>query len=409
MIYFGTVEDRLDPKKMGRVKVRIMGVHSPNLSEVPTDSLPWATVMTPTTSPSTSGVGHTPYLVSGSWVVVVFNDKNLQDPIVIGSIPGYPEERRSRNVGFADPSGQFPRWTNDSDLSYSARQNKFRSSAHYTQKNDERLEDISVAAPPRVTTVAADQADEYYNPTPWSEVEASNNHIPTYPMNHVYESESGHVIEVDDTPGARRRHTYHPSGTYEEIYDDGTRSIKIVGKDYEMILNGKNMYVNGDLNVTCTGNMRHLVEGNYHLEVQKDFTLAVQGSMQQKVGGNWEGEIIKDRSFTIGNNDNLTVHIDQVETIVGNKTVSVQKDWENTITQNYDVTSFANITQFSKSGTSATTLGGYNVTSQNNIKIESPSSLNLTIKTDVTESIGGNQTTTVTGNIDINATRIDLN
>jgi hypothetical protein len=89
--------------------------------------------------------------------------------------------------------------------------------------------------------------------------------------------------------------------------------------------------------------------------------------------------------------------------------VSVQKDWENTITQNYDVTSFANITQFSKSGTSATTLGGYNVTSQNNIKIESPSSLNLTIKTDVNESIGGNQTTTVTGNIDINATRIDLN
>ena len=46
--------------------------------------------------------------------------------------------------------------------------------------------------------------------------------ISSYPNNHVYESESGHVQEFDDTPGAERIHTYHRAGTFEEIHPDGS-------------------------------------------------------------------------------------------------------------------------------------------------------------------------------------------
>jgi hypothetical protein len=37
-----------------------------------------------------------------------------------------------------------------------------------------------------------------------------------YPYNKSTHTESGHVFEVDDTPGEERLHTYHRTGTYTE-------------------------------------------------------------------------------------------------------------------------------------------------------------------------------------------------
>ena len=49
-----------------------------------------------------------------------------------------------------------------------------------------------------------------------------------YPYNHVYESESGHVKEFDDTAGAERIHERHTSGTGYEIGPAGTKVTKVV-------------------------------------------------------------------------------------------------------------------------------------------------------------------------------------
>ena len=48
-----------------------------------------------------------------------------------------------------------------------------------------------------------------------------------YPYNHVHESESGHIQEIDDTPGGERLYKQHKSGTYEEIIADGTKTVKV--------------------------------------------------------------------------------------------------------------------------------------------------------------------------------------
>lgn len=63
-------------------------------------------------------------------------------------------------------------------------------------------------------------------PTPYAAV---------YPYNHVYESESGHVIEIDDTPNAQRLHWYHRSGTFKEIHPDGIQVEKIVKSQYNFV------------------------------------------------------------------------------------------------------------------------------------------------------------------------------
>ena len=45
--FVGVVEDRADPKKLGRVRVRCLGYHTENLDKLPTDDLPWAHPMNP--------------------------------------------------------------------------------------------------------------------------------------------------------------------------------------------------------------------------------------------------------------------------------------------------------------------------------------------------------------------------
>ena len=43
----GVVEDRHDPDKMGRVKVRWLGYHTNEQQKIGTEDLPWSQVMSP--------------------------------------------------------------------------------------------------------------------------------------------------------------------------------------------------------------------------------------------------------------------------------------------------------------------------------------------------------------------------
>ena len=52
----GVVEDRQDPLYLGRCKVRILGWHTEDKTELPTASLPWAQVLMPVTSASQTNV-----------------------------------------------------------------------------------------------------------------------------------------------------------------------------------------------------------------------------------------------------------------------------------------------------------------------------------------------------------------
>lgn len=90
--WFGVVEDREDPEKLGRVRVRIIGYHIDNKAILPTERLPWAIPIQPITSAATSGVGGAPLgPVPGSWVVGFFMDGHeCQQPMIFGTIAGKP-------------------------------------------------------------------------------------------------------------------------------------------------------------------------------------------------------------------------------------------------------------------------------------------------------------------------------
>ena len=179
--FVGVVEDRQDPQRLGRVKVRCLGFHTENLSYLPTADLPWSHVMHPVTDPSMHGLGHTPtFMVEGSWVVGFFRDSvEKQLPIVIGTLPGVPVSRKT-GVGFADtreqgvPYGHYPsddglphsgHKVGESDTSKLARGVESEKHKALQRRRQRRLVGIPMATRPEMTaTVAGNTGEKLDNP-----------------------------------------------------------------------------------------------------------------------------------------------------------------------------------------------------------------------------------------------------
>jgi hypothetical protein len=423
----GVVEDRNDPVQMGRVKVRCFGYHTEDKNEIPIEDLPWALTINGIQSGSVSGMGYSPIgLVEGSWVIGFFLDGDrAQEPIVIGSLSGVPSTSSSPHIGFNDPNGEYPRWVNESDMNLAGRESLCETHPARIHKNSNRVNDsgqsikFPCARPPKITSVAPDRAASYYTLYTWNELPAADNYTSVYPYNHVYETESGHLQEFDDTEGMERFHRYHPSGTYEEIIADGSKTIKVVGDSYELLLQNDNVYIKGNYNVTVGGTKRELIKGNYHLQVEGDVSYDFQKSWQTKVAHNQESEIGKTRAVNISDDDFKTlIKGDNIENIVeGEKILNVKRDYTLTVNEDYALTTFGNTQFFSTGDYKLTNLGNHYVTSKGDMTIQSPGNQSVAISGNMTSSISGSvnetvaggQTTAVTGNLKFTAAKIDLN
>ena len=78
--YIGVVVDRRDPNLTGRVRVRVLNVHSMDKNELPTADLPWAIVL------KTGSMFQAPE--TGKVVMVQFTDGDSNYPNVIGIADG---------------------------------------------------------------------------------------------------------------------------------------------------------------------------------------------------------------------------------------------------------------------------------------------------------------------------------
>jgi predicted chitinase len=105
--WFGVVEDRNDPLRLGRCRVRIIGYHSEDNEVLPTEDLPWAMPVMPANSAGTSGVGWSPTgAVEGSWVVGFFADgENGQHPMFFGTVGAIPGGLRASDCQPEDGVG----------------------------------------------------------------------------------------------------------------------------------------------------------------------------------------------------------------------------------------------------------------------------------------------------------------
>ncbi len=349
--FVGVVEDRNDPEQLGRIKVRIYSIHTEDKAAIPTEDLPWAMVLNPITSASISGVGRSPTgIVEGAWVFGVFLDAEFyQEPLVLGSLYGKPS-LEPRDQGFFDHKNKMYPLNNpelaeigESSVNRHARDEEAEDHINLEEKRSskESLGTVESARAFSVKSVQADKADKFYKRTTWKEPhprEGGQGDDPapvpqsTYPLNHVWYTEAGHLFEVDDTPDAERIHWYHKKGTFQEIQPDGNRVTKINGDDYSITLGDNDVYIKGNVNVTIDGDARLLIKGDKVEEVDGDYFLSVRGDYIKKVQGNESKEIISDQSVQINGNKSERVSKNVTLTTVGNFVDSIKGLFTKTVT-----------------------------------------------------------------------------
>ena len=326
--YTGVVEDRNDPNKVGRVRVRALGHHTSNTTILPTSDLPWAHTMLPVTSAGISGLGHSATgLVEGSWVFGYFRDGNeRQEMIVMGTLPGVPAEL-SQAGGFYDPNGIYPKYKDEPDTNRLAVNNEDKPHLANTLRIATRITGIATADFNAFTAagglaVIASDGDTFDQPEiPYAAV---------YPYNNVYESESGHLIEYDDTSGNERIHTRHRTGTSTEIDASGNKVEIIKGESYRLLSNKEQVQITGNSDITIDGrhklyiNKSNTLNNHYDIQIGAGASINIQvddgnvniHTVQGKINMNAGG----DYNLKVGGNYTVEVAGNTTETIEGSKT-----------------------------------------------------------------------------------------
>ena len=345
--FIGVVEDRFDPLKVGRLRVRCLGIHTGDKLTLPTIDLPWASVMLPTTSAGISGLGQSPsFIVEGAWVWGYFRDGSglMQEMVIVGTLPGRPAELGKTASGFYDPNSRLDENGEPTGVSVYPKELEVDTNRLAVNLKDDDGNEINphlaleLRRATRITglatadfdaTKAADNSDIVASDTDtWDQPEIA--YATIYPSNHVYESESGHILEFDDTSAAERIHLQHKTGSSFEYNPNGDRVQIIKGIDYKLTSSHNLVNIEGRSDISIGG--RHKIyinkdgqtNNHYDIQVGPNASVNIQvdkGDMNVVLkDGKLNTNVAGDYNMKIGGNMNLDVRGNKIETVSGSKT-----------------------------------------------------------------------------------------
>ena len=213
--FVGDVVSLGDPLQVGRIRVRIHGVHSNDKVDIPDEDLPWAQVVASISEGGTNGLGNPLGIQVGALVFGIFFDgKNSQLPLIFGSIPKLEGDSETSSVN------QLARGTN---------------------------------------TIAK-------TPNPLFNGEDASPYAAEYPHNKVTQTKSGHVIEIDDTPEHERIQIYHKSGTCVHFHPNGD-VVTYMSNGFKTVTGNEKIHVVGDMEITADKNINiKSTGGNINIE-----------------------------------------------------------------------------------------------------------------------------------------------
>ena len=156
----------------------------------------------------------------------------------------------------------------------------------------------------------------------WDQPEIAYGSI--YPNNHVYESESGHILEFDDTSAAERIHLQHKTGSSFEYNPNGDRVQIIKGIDYKLTSSHNLVNIEGRSDISIGGRHKILinkdgaVDNNYDIQVGPNANVNIQvdtgdinlvtkqGKVNVNSGGDYNVKVGGNYTMTVAGNRNIT-------------------------------------------------------------------------------------------------------
>lgn len=137
-----------------------------------------------------------------------------------------------------------------------------------------------------------------------------------YPNVKIDQTPSGHIFELNDTPGGDRILLKHNTGSGYDIRPDGTivtnsksDQVQIVGEEFHLVVGGDGkLTFYGNLDLKVTGDMNMDVGGNFIMKVRGSVIANVFGSVTKKIVGNVR-ETIKGiyQAYRLGKSINITL------------------------------------------------------------------------------------------------------
>lgn len=348
--FMGVVEQRDELDRLGRVRVRCFGIHPDSKEDVPTHTLPWAIPII-----GSYDFNYKPPL-EGSWVFGFFLDgDDAQHPMLLGIMPGMPTTFPDSTQGFNASKDNNPKPENaySPDISRLARSEELSETHVVTQHITK--EDIEPKPP--------------YNAR--------------YPHNKVQETESGHIMEFDDTPASERINVRHRKGTFLEIGPTGTQTNKIVGDSVTITERNGKVLIKGASDVTIRGASNITVESDCNLNVDGNMTTTVHGDYRLNVAGGIymnSGDTFSQKSSSITQEAYLDgYNLYAEENVV---TQSGKGNIHTTATTGF-ISAYAKTDLRFENGANTyfNTTGKYNIKSANNIAIESGTDSKIDLNT----------------------------
>lgn len=118
--------------------------------------------------------------------------------------------------------------------------------------------------------------------------------LPKYPYDKIWQSESGHSIELDDTPERERLRLQHRDGSFQEFQPQGDVVTKVLRDHYQITAGNNNVLIEGQCNIT--------INGACVIHIVNDAIVQIDGNLQQTVKGNVD-QIVNGDTNIVGSGD----------------------------------------------------------------------------------------------------------
>lgn len=119
--------------------------------------------------------------------------------------------------------------------------------------------------------------------------------LENYPKNQVTVSESGHLIEIDDTPDKERIHINHRSGSRIEFQPNG--DIILAYKDKSELSTNSSVIINGDSSLQINGNSGINVTGDASLSINGDYKIYANRIDLNSSWGGGNASFVENKAF----------------------------------------------------------------------------------------------------------------